>query len=341
MKRFILLLSLLSIYSQALAADIKILTTIKPLQSIVQNIVGDITEVKLLLDKNDSPHNFTLKPSDAKLIHSADIVFYFSPSFETFIEKISTNADLKNNLVNLSANTPNIKIYSGREKNFWEYKNDTPTTTKTNFHKKYQYDEQSKTLKKIDTNHHDHAHNHNEHDHDHSTDYHLWLDVDNVILMADYIKSKLSILLPEHKNEFEQNYKIFIKKLIDLDSKLSTMLADYQNVYFIVYHDAYQYFERKYNLSSKGSITINPFIQPSAKKIQDLTALIKANNIRCIFAEPQFPPKMVETIKNSTGINSGILDPEWGANENSDIKSSYFDMMLNLAANMVDCFKKE
>lgn len=308
--------------SYANAADLKITTTIKPLQSIIQNITGDKVKVDVLLQKNDSPHNFSLSPEDARKIYDSTILFYISTEFETFMSKIIEDND-SNNLVNLSKSISNLKILNGRNKNFWQ---DTKAKKED-----------------VEHDHHkdSHSHEHDAHSHHHDKDYHIWLDTDNVILIANFITKYISSIDPENQGYYLSNFKNLLNRIDNLNANLNKKLKPYEQYRFIVMHDAYQYFDTKYNLSAFGTIMINPSVKPNAKTIVQLKKALTKSDIKCIFTEPQFPNKIVDLLVKGTNTKIGELDAEWGiTNTNPPVEEAYFIMMHGLADNMISCFEK-
>ena len=130
----------------------------------------------------------------------------------------------------------------------------------------------------------------------------------------------------------------FLEKIKILDNKIKEQLTTVKNANFIVFHDAYQYLEHRYGIKSLGAILINPYVTPGAKKIKELKADIKWKNVKCVFAEPQFPKKLVDLIIESTAAKTAVLDTEWGiGNQPVKTQEAYFVMMENLVANMAKC----
>lgn len=153
---------------------------------------------------------------------------------------------------------------------------------------------------------HDHAH-----DHTHTGyDPHVWLDPIRSQILVSAIAQALSNIDAEHKNIYEANAKKINQQLSQLDQQLSTDLAVIQNKPFVVFHDAYQYLEKRYNLNAVGIVTLNPEVTPSAQHISKIQKLIKQKNVVCIFSEPQFKPAIVDMIATGTGVREGVLNPE-------------------------------
>ena len=278
----------------------KIITTIKPLHSILLNIVD--TDVDLLLDSNFSPHDFKLKPSDMNKLNDADILIYIDESIETFIER--PLASIKNDVKTIKIlGNANLSLLPIREGGVWEEEDHG------------------------DGHHHDHG----------DYDAHVWLSNENVIKMTKFLIKELSKINPDKKNIYKANAKVFIKKLKDNSKKVKKELASVKNKPYIVFHDAYQYFENENSLNSVGSISLNPEISPTPKRIQEIKSKIKKDNVVCLFREPQFPSRIVQTVIQDTNAKEGELDPV-GFNLVPG-KNLYFELINNLSKGLRNCLE--
>ena len=280
----------------------KIVTTIKPIHSILLNIVD--TEVDLLLDSNFSPHDFKLKPSDMEKLKNADVLVYVDESIESFIERP---------LATLSEDVKTIKIMGNarlsllpiREGGVWEEEDHG------------------------DGHHHDHG----------DYDAHIWLSNKNVIKMTKFLISELSKINPDKKNIYKANAKVFINKVKANAAKIRKDLDSVKDKPYIVFHDAYQYFETENSLSSVGSIALNPEISPTPNRIKEIKAKIEKDNVVCLFREPQFPSRVVQTVIADTNANEGELDPI--GFDLTPGKELYFTLTNNLSNNLKECLMKE
>ena len=306
----ILIFSIILAGTSSAKAELKVVTTIKPLHSLIANVMEGIGEPALILEGSTSPHSFILKPSHARLLEEADIIFWVGEDIETFmgkpLESISKNAE-KIAFMDLDS----ITKLPFREENIFEK------------HEEHNHDE------------HDEHEKHDEHDsHGHGEfDAHIWLDPMNAKEMVHEISHELSALDPANKEKYNANADktiIAINQLIkDTDQTIN------KDARFVVFHDAYQYFEKRFGISSSGALTLNTDVLPGARQISDIQHLIEEEGINCIFSEPQFNPKIIETIAKDTNIQTGIFDP-LGANIDSD-KYLYFNLISNLANKLKDC----
>ena len=309
----ILIFSIILAGTSSAKAELKVVTTIKPLHSLIANVMEGIGEPALILEGSTSPHSFILKPSHARLLEEADIIFWVGEDIETFmgkpLESIAKNAE-KITFMDLDS----ITKLPFREENIFEK------------HEEHNHDEHDE---------HDEHEKHDEHDsHGHGEfDAHIWLDPMNAKEMVHEISHELSALDPANKEKYNANADktiIAINQLIkDTDQTIN------KDARFVVFHDAYQYFEKRFGISSSGALTLNTDVLPGARQISDIQHLIEEEGINCIFSEPQFNPKIIETIAKDTNIQTGIFDP-LGANIDSD-KYLYFNLISNLANKLKDC----
>ena len=294
-------------------ADIKVVTTIKPLHSLISNVMDGIGEPSLIIEGSTSPHNFVLKPSHAKLIEQADIIFWIGEDIETFMEKplesIAKNAK-KVSFMELSS----IEKLKFREENIFEHED----------HDDHGHDEKK--------DHDDHGDGHEGHHHG-EFDAHIWLDPANAKEMLHEIAHELADLDPVNADKYESNADNTIKSIDDMISSVSSRIN--KNAKFIVFHDAYQYFEKRFGVATAGALTLNTDVLPGAKQISEIQEVIAERDIKCIFSEPQFNPKIIETIAQDTGIKTGVLDPLGSIFDAG--QSQYFTLINDLGDKLKDC----
>jgi len=300
-KVFIIILTFFSCCN-AFASKPLIVASINPLHSIVTSIVGNTGNVSLLIESNTSPHNFALKPSHAKLLNNAEIFFYIDDQLESALKKTIKSLP-KTVKVKKVSQFKNLKLLPVRENLNWE----------------------------------EDGHGHN-HDHDHgSFDIHFWLDTQNAIEIAKGVTQELSKLYPENINTYKKNAKKLITKIKTKDNSIKLKLKEVKNKPYIVFHDAYQYFEKAYNLNAIGSILLNPEQPPSPKRIIKIRSKIKTLNAYCVFKEPQFKAQIVNTVIENTNAKVGTLDP-LGSNIVSG-QDMYINLLDDLATNLKNCLK--
>ncbi|MCD2173360.1 zinc ABC transporter substrate-binding protein [Rhizobium sp. C4] len=294
----------------AAADDLHVVVSIKPIHSLVASVMQGVGEPSLIVKGAASPHTYTMKPSDAAALAKADVVFWTGHDMEKFMEKPLASLSGKATSVAL-LETPAIATLKPREGGTFE---------------PHEHEGEA-------------AHADHDHDHEEETDPHFWLDPENARAAVKVIAATLSAADPAHATAYSENAARTDADLAALETKIATELAPYKGKPFIVFHDAYQYFEKRFGLSATGSVTISPEVQPGAARIAEIEKKIKTLGAVCIFSEPQFEPKLMDTIAAGTKTFRGELDPEGASlTEGADL---YPRLLQSLADNLKDCLSKE
>lgn len=298
----------------AAVAAPKVVASVKPLNSIIAAIMQGAGQPELLVEGAGSPHNYSLKPSKAKALQKADVIFWVGPGLEAFLDKPLDALAGKATVVAMDK-ASGITLLPARAGGAFE-----------------EHD---------DGDHHDHDHHDSEPghpEHEEGTfDMHLWLDPDNAKVMAKTVADTLSKQDSANAALYAKNLAAFDARIDALDKQLATELAPIQSKPFIVFHDAYQYFEHHYKVTVAGSITVSPETAPGAKRVADIHDKVKALNATCIFAEPQFPPKLITVVAEGTNARTGVLDP-LGA-DLADGPDLYPTLLKNMASALTSCLK--
>ncbi len=307
----------------AAAAQPKIVVSIKPIHSLVAGVLDGVAEPELLLSGGESPHSYALRPSQARALSSADVIFWVGPDLEGFLVRPLQALGGNGRIVTLME-APGIELLAVRSGGVWEAHD--------------HHHGHSHGKKK-----HDHKHDHKKgHSHGHShghgeNDAHLWLDPHNAKVIVLIAASEAKELFPEHGERIEANARALSAKLDELDAELRGNLTPLAGRPFIVFHDAYQYFERRYGLSAAGAITLNPEQSPGAQRLRQIRRTIDERGAACVFAEPQFEPRLVATVTEGTNARQGVLDP-LGA-DIPEGPQAYFTLMRRLAEGLRSCLQ--
>ena len=321
--------------SLAANAEIKVVTTIKPLHSLISNVMDGVGEPSLIIEGSTSPHSFVLKPSHAKMIEQADIIFWIGEDIETFMEKplesIAKNAK-KISFMELTS----IEKLKFREENIFDHDDHEDH----GHGEDKDHDDHGHGEKKDhddhghgeDKDHDDHGHGHEGHHHG-EFDGHIWLDPANAKEMIHEIAHELADLDPDNASKYESNADQAIKSIDKMIKDIDTNIN--KDAKFIVFHDAYQYFETRFGVMTAGALTLNTDVLPGAKQISEIQEVITERDIKCIFSEPQFNPKIIETIAQDTGIKTGVLDPLGSIFDAN--KMQYFKLINDLGNKLKDC----
>lgn len=304
------------LFAQTAHADYRVVATIKPVHGIVSTIAEGVVEPELLIDGATSPHDFSLAPSDAAALQSADLVFWIGPSLEPGLEKGIRTLAQNAQIVSL-IETEGLSVLEMRDVDAFSEKS---------------------LVGKDHSGAGSHA---DEHDHSHETEHghtgidpHIWLNPENAVAMAATIRKRLSEVFPEKADILTGNFAQFEKSVESEVEAIERRLTPYAGTPFLVFHDAYQYFERRFDLAASGVIALNPEVAPGAQRLSALGELIEARKIRCLFAEPQFDPRYAEVLAQSGNLTIGTLDP-LGAELDSDPEH-----YLKLLEGMADAFEQ-
>ena len=307
---FVSTFSLLSFFSYA-QAEIKVIASIKPIHSLVSYVMDGVGTPEILVDGSSSPHSFQLKPSHAKMLQNADLVFWIGEDLETFLEtpldSIATNAR-KIAIMELS----DIQLLEFREKHIFE---DHDEHVEEDGHDEH-----------VEEDGHD-EHNHGE------FDIHFWLDPEIAKVIVKNIARELSKIDVANKSIYKANA---VKAIEELDALITaTKLKINTNASYVVFHDAYQYFEKRFGIEVLGALSVNPEILPGAKQLAEIREVIQHEKVNCIFSEPQFNPSIANTIAQDTGVKSAVLDPLGARLEPG--KDLYFDLIKDMASSFESC----
>jgi zinc transport system substrate-binding protein len=294
-------LALLAIIcARAAAAAPAVLVSVKPLHSLVAAVMAGAGEPGLIVKGSGSPHTYALRPSDAERLAAARLVVWAGPALESFLAKPLAALAGKAEIIELDR-TPGIKVLPARVGGLWEEDRDDP------LRKEMPGDR----------------------------DGHLWLDPENAEAIAHVVAARLAALDPGNAARYRANEAALVDRLGAIDAMLARRLAPLRNLPFVVFHDGYQYLERRYHLDAIGSITVDPEHPPGARRIAEIRAKIMAVKARCVFAEPEFTPTLVGTVVAGTGARTGVLDGLGAAlPEGPEL---YPQMMDGLAQALEDC----
>lgn len=331
-------LMLLSL-SPALAAP-KVVASIKPVQSLVAAVMDGVGEPSVIVDGAASPHTFALKPSTAKLIADADVVFWVGPELEPFLSKPLETLGEKAEAIELSEAPGVTKLPVREDANFEPHhhgEEEGEAGHEGHDHAAHDHSGHSHGTEAKEAAGHDHGHSHDHgHGHEHGEfDAHVWLDPENAKAMADDIAHHLSEADPENAATYAANAAALKEKLTALETELAAELEPVKDKPFIVFHDAYQYFEHRFGVRAAGSVTLSPEVQPGAERVAALRTKLKDLGAVCVFSEPQFEPKLVSVLIEGTDVRTGVLDPLGADVANG--KDLYFEVTRNMAASLKTC----
>ena len=328
--------------SNLFAADTKgVITTIQPINSLVSAVIGDTGKTISLIPAYISPHEYKLKPSDAKKMQEANIIFFVSNHLESSVTKVFKNLPKNIKIINLLEET-GIEHLAIRDNEAWE-RHDHHGHDDHDDHDKHgkkhdDHDDHDKHAKKHDDHddHDKHGKKHDDHDdHESKDDVHIWLSPDNAIKIVEKVNKELTLLFPDNASKYSENSNKMIDKIQKLKNELAKDLAPIKGKPYVVFHDAYQYFEKTFDLNAVGSVALEGDIASSPKQISFIKDKIKKLNASCVFQEPQFDSKLVKIVVEGTNAQIGTLDP-LGVNI-SGKENFYIQLLKNMAKSLKEC----
>ncbi|TCU12913.1 zinc ABC transporter substrate-binding protein [Rhizobium sullae] len=312
-----------------------VVTSIKPIHSLVSAIMQGAGTPELIVDGAASPHTYNLKPSDASALQNAKVIFWVGPGLEAFLEKPLESLGSGATIAELE-DAPGLVKLKFREGGAFEPHDDGDEAEAGHEHEEAGHEEAGH-----EEAGHDHdAHAEGEHDDGHGEfDTHLWLNPMNAKALAAEITTTLVAADPANALTYQANAKALDEKIDALDKEITGIVAPVKDKPFIVFHDAYQYFEHRYAVRVAGSITVSPETMPGAERISEIHKKVGDLGATCVFAEPQFEPRLVNVVIEGTDAKAGVLDPEAATLEAGP--DLYFTLMRGIANSMKDCLSRE
>jgi len=319
LKEIPLILTILSLvtFIAPANADVKVVTSIKPLHSLASYLMDGVGKPDLIVDGYASPHGFSMKPSHAKMLQNADLIFWVGEDLENFLEKPLSSIAKKAEKIELME-IKGLNVLKFRERNIFD---------------EHDHDDHDDHAKKEDD--HDDHDGHDDHEgHAHGEfDPHIWLDP----LNAKVILKEMTEHLIENDSKNASTYKSNLDKALkDIDKLTMDVMTELnQSVASIVFHDAYQYFEKRFNVNILGAFTVNTDVMPGAEQLAEIREIIEHDKVSCVFSEPQFNPDIIKAVAKDMNIKTGVIDP-LGATLKPG-KDLYFDLIRNMSASFKGC----
>jgi len=326
------ILSILTFFTPA-NAELKVVTSIKPIHSLASYLMDGIGKPELIVDGYASPHGFSMKPSHAKMLQNADLIFWVGEDLENFLEKPLKSIAKKAEKIEL-IEIKGLNVLKFRERNiFDEHDHDDHDHDdhgkKEDDHDDHDHDDHGKKEE------HDDHDDHDEHEgHAHGEfDPHIWLDTMNAKAMLNEMAEHLIENDPKNEAKYKSNLD---KALKDIDKLTIEVMTELNNsVSSIVFHDAYQYFEERFNVKVLGAFTVNTDVMPGAEQLAEIREIIEHDKVACVFSEPQFNPDIINAVAKDMKIKTGVLDP-LGATLDPG-KDLYFNLIRNMSASFKGC----
>ena len=339
-----------------------VVVSIKPIHSLVAGIMQGVGQPALLVPGGASPHSWSMRPSDARALENADVVVWVGEGLESFLVQPLEALTAEAYVLELSR-AEGIALLRHREGGPWDEHDDhgehgehegAGAEHHEDDHDEHEHGEHEG---KHEDDHDDHEGEHDDHradahgkedddrhvhredGHEHHAgeyDLHVWMDPANAGVIAGAVADTLSRLDPAHEGVYRENEAALAARLRALDEELKEAFAPVADRGFIVFHDAWQYLETHYGLRAVGSVTVSPERAPSAARLSEIREKITDAEAACIFAEPQFEPRLIRTLVEGTGVATGVLDPLGAGLEAGP--ELYFNLMRANARAFRACF---
>jgi len=304
MLRTVVLLSFLLVNLPATAAP-KVVVSIAPLHSLVSGVMEGVAEPHLLIPPGASPHAYALKPSDARALSEAALIVWVGEGLETMLERPLQALVGEARVLEL-AGVEGMHLLANREGGVWP-------------------------AAKSDAGHDAHGHEHGR------VDLHLWLAPANARRIVRAVSATLSELDGIHAARYRENAAAMEWRITALEKTLQQQLAPVRERPYIVFHDAYHYFEEAFALNPVGAIAMDPERQPGVRRIAAIRGVIRERQAICLFSEPQFRSEIVNALLEGTVAHHGVLDPLGAGLEPG--RKQWFGLMRALADNLTACLK--
>ena len=304
MKSGLTAMAMMVLCGTAATAAPRVVTSIQPVHSLAAAVMEGVGEPYLLVPPGASPHAYALKPSDARALSGADLVFWIGPAISTFLQKPLAELAGDAETVTLT-DAPGIHLLPVREGGAFEA------------HDHDHGHEDGHDHEGEDDHADEHGHDHEKaHDEDHGHDdrpehaeAHIWLETGNARAMARAMAEHLSEADPENAARYRANAEALDARLAALAEELHAVLEPVEGRPFIVFHDAWAHFEREFHLEAVGSITVSPEQRPGARRLSRLKSRIRDLGAVCVFSEPQFDDSLIASITEGTDARTGAADP--------------------------------
>jgi zinc transport system substrate-binding protein len=332
----------------ALADVPSVAVDIAPVHSLVARVMQGVGEPSLIVAPGATPHEYNLRPSEAAALQDADLVFWVSPDLtpwlEGAIETLAGDATVTELLeVDGTTELPFregalFEAHAHGDEGHDDH--DHEAHDHEDKHDGHDHEAHEEHAEEAGHDHDDHDHEehadqgHDDHDHgDH--DPHAWLSPDNGAVWLNAIAAQLSAADPDNAGAYFANAAAGREELAVLSAEINGILDPVRGRNFIVFHDAYQYFEMAFDFPASGAISVSDASDPSPVRIAQIQSRVAEQGVTCVLSEPQFDPGIVAAVMDGSEANTGVLDPL-----GSDLEPGpdlYGNVLRNLAKAIADC----
>lgn len=284
----------------------RVVATIPAVHSLVAGVMDGVASPYLLLRGGASPHSYALRPSDTRALADADLVFWVGEELESFLGRRLREVTKAGRAISL-LHAQMVQRLHLREGHAWAEDHD----------------------------HGGHSHAARAEREHGELDAHIWLSPHNAAAMTMAIADALSARDPDHADRYRNNADRQIARLRALETEIEQRLAPVRQRPYVVFHDAYQYFEQSFDLQARGAVTLSPERKPGARRLSLLRQALLDGEAVCVFVEPQFEPRLVDSLVEGTKVRVASLDPLGAALEPGP--EAYFTLLRGLADSVAEC----
>ena len=257
----------------------EVVVSIKPVHALVAGVMGELGTPRLIVDGATTPHIYQMRPSEAAALRAADLIVWVGETLESFLARPITSLGADAQVVTLQE-APGMRLLRNRRSGQW-MANPAPV---------------------------DDVGAAGERDYS-EVDAHIWLDPGNALRIVGAVAAALARIHPEEAAGYRRNAASMQSRIAALDSTLRDRLAPVRSRAFVVFHDGYQYFEHAFGLNGVGAVMLGPSRLPGAKRLASLRRALAEHDVRCVFTEPQFEPRLARTLIEGTAVRTAVLDP--------------------------------
>ena len=324
------------------SADVpKVAVDIAPVHSLVSKVMNGLGKPNLIIPSEASPHEYQLKPSDAKAIQESKLIFWIGEDLTPWLEK-SLETLPKDASITTLLEVDGIELLDFREGALFEAHDHSDHEDHDN-HDDHDHGKNKKKDDHDDHDDHDHGKNKKKDDHDDHEghghgehDPHAWLSPGIAKVWLNVIAAKLSEQDPSNASTYFSNASSAAKDLDALSDEINNILDPVRDEKFVVFHDAYQYFEKHFNISASGAISLGDASDPSPARVKEIKDRVENEDIHCVLAEPQYKVGLVKAVIEGTHANMAVIDP---LGVGLKVGPTLYDKLIrNLATNLSNCF---
>lgn len=323
-----------------------VLASILPVWAITTSLMDGVSAPTLLLEPGASPHAFSLRPSQSQALASADLIVWVGPELERFLVAPIDTLGKDGRALALTS-ISGVEMLPFREGTLF-----APESAGHDHGEHAEDAEHQDDHAHADDHAHEDDHAHGDDDHAHEADHaehehddhvhgdldpHVWLSPANARVMAAAIAAALGEIDAANAGLYAANLDAFNVSLDAVEAEIEAQLAPVRGKPFIVFHDGYRYFEEHFDIGAAGAVHLRPDVQPGAARIAELRQHITSLEAVCVFAEPQFEPRLIETLVEGTDARIGVLDPL--GSSIAPGPDAYGQLLQDLATSLADCLE--